>query len=125
MYTVKIRDHMMIAHSLPDPFFGPAQNLHGATFIVDAEFLSPALDPHNVVIDIGLAAQVLDIVLEPLRYRNLDELPEFGGKLTTTEFMARYVHDRIREQTQDVFTGKIRVTIAESDTARASYGEDD
>ncbi len=124
MYSVKIRDHIMIAHSFDNPAFGPAQSLHGATYVVDVTFYSPSIEPNNTVIDIALAAGVLRTVLEPLRYKNLDELPEFKGKLTTTEYMARYIHDAVKSKTAADFNGKIGVTLGESHVAWASYTED-
>ena len=87
----------MIAHSLPDPFFGPAANMHGATYVVDAEFQSAALNPQNVVIDIGFAHDVLKQVLGELNYQNLDEMEVFDGQLTTTEYLAKYIFDRVAE----------------------------
>jgi 6-pyruvoyltetrahydropterin/6-carboxytetrahydropterin synthase len=121
MYSVKIRSHIMIAHSFPDPFFGPAQNLHGATYITDVTFFAKKLDTHNVVIDIGLAHKLLSETLAPLQYQNLDELPQFKGQLTTTEFLAKYVHDQLKEKVTDVFKGSILVTLGESHVAWASY----
>lgn len=95
MYSVCVRDHVMIAHSFRGEVFGPAQRLHGATYIVDAEFRRPALDADGLVVDIGLATQVLRETLEPLAFRNLDELPEFAGANTTTEFLARVLWERL------------------------------
>ncbi len=85
----------MIAHSLPDPLFGPAQGLHGATFVVDVAFFRETLTKQNVVVDIGAALDVLNKTLKPLAYKNLDELPQFKGKLTTTEFLCRHVFDEM------------------------------
>jgi 6-pyruvoyltetrahydropterin/6-carboxytetrahydropterin synthase len=124
MYSVKIRDHIMIAHSFDNPAFGPAQSLHGATFLVDVTFYSRSIEPYNMVIDIAMASDILHEVLEKLRYRNLDELPEFKGKLTTAEFMARYIHDAVKNKTTGRFNGKISVTLGESHIAWASYDED-
>ena len=121
MYTVTIRDHMMIAHSLPSDAFGPAQRLHGATYVVDAEFKSETLDDNNIVIDIDIATKVLQAALAPLKYQNLDELPALEGKLTTTEFLARLVHDTIRQNIKDSFRGKLKITLGESHVAWASY----
>ena len=121
MYTVTIRDHIMIAHSFNDKFFGPAMRLHGATYIVDVSFSSDSLNEHNVLIDIGHAQRLLQEVLAPLDYRNLDEFPEFKDALTTTEFMAKYIHDQIRQKVTGTFSGKIGVTLGESHVARASY----
>lgn len=121
MYSVKIRDHIMIAHSLEGDVFGPAQNLHGATYVVDAVFSSPELNSSNIVLDIGAAHQILREVLKPLNYQNLDQLTEFRGQITTTEFLARYIHDRLREKTSRYFSGTIQVILGESHTAWASY----
>jgi 6-pyruvoyl-tetrahydropterin synthase len=111
----------MIAHSLPHPFFGPAQNMHGATFVVDVTFRSEALDEHNVVIDIGLAHKVIKEVLSPLSYQNLDDLDIFKGKLTTTEFMAKYIHDEVKNKVSSFFNGRIAVTLGENHVAWAGY----
>ena len=121
MYTVTIRDHMMIAHSLPSEAFGPAQKLHGATYVVDAEFRSEALDENNIVIDIDIATKVLQQTLAPLKYQNLDELPVLQGKLTTTEFLAKYVHDAVGQSIKDSFSGTLKITLGESHVAWASY----
>ena len=95
MFAVEVRDHIMIAHSLPAEVFGPAQGLHGATFVVDAAFFAEELDAHGIVVDIGLATEVLGEALAPLRYRNLDEVPEFAGRLTTTEVLCRHVFEAL------------------------------
>ena len=121
MFTVKIREHILIAHSLPHPFFGPAQHLHGATYVVDVEFKSKELDAHSVVMDIGKAHEVTKAVLQPLGYQNLDEVEIFKGKLTTTEFLAKYIHNEVKSKTSDVFSGTIKVTLGESHVAWASY----
>lgn len=121
MYSVKIRNHMMVAHSLPDKFFGPAQKLHGATYVTDVIFISKTLDKHNVVIDIGLAQQMLSEIMAPMQYQNLDDLIQFKGLLTTTEFLARYVHDQLKEKVKAIFSGSITVTLGESPVAWASY----
>lgn len=111
----------MIAHSLPHPFFGPAQNMHGATYVVDIEFAAEALDEHNVVIDIGKAHEIAKEVLKPLSYQNLDELEIFKGKLTTTEFIAKHIHDEVKNKTVAFFRGTIKVTLGETHDAWASY----
>ncbi len=121
MYQVKIRKSIMIAHSLPHPFFGPAQNMHGATYVVDVIFKSENLDEHNVVIDIGKAHDVVGEVLEPLKYQNLDDLEIFKGKLTTTEFIARHIHDEVKIKLEGVFTGRISVILGETHDAWAGY----
>ena len=124
MYSIRIRDHMMIAHSLPDPFFGPASALHGATYIVDAEFFSESLNAQNVVMDIGWAHATLKAVLNKLNYRNLDTLAEFSQELTTTEFLARYIHGALSKNVSDRFQGRLKVTLGESHVAWASYEAD-
>jgi 6-pyruvoyl-tetrahydropterin synthase len=128
MYAVEVRDHIMIAHSLAGEFFGPAQGLHGATFVVDVAFFCETLGKHAVVVDIGRAHDVLKRVLGGLNYKNLDEHPDFKNKLTTTEALARYVFDRFREALNKNELGddskgvsKIRVTLHESHVARAWY----
>jgi 6-pyruvoyltetrahydropterin/6-carboxytetrahydropterin synthase len=124
MYTVKIRKSIMIAHSLKHPFFGPAQNMHGATYVVDVTFKSEELDEHNVVIDIGKAHDITAEVLAPLKYQNLDELEIFKDKLTTTEFIARHIHDEVKAKLADVFSGKIAVNLGEMHDAWAGYQGD-
>ena len=128
MYSVEVRDRIMIAHSLPDPFFGPAQNMHGATFVVDVAFFRSELTPQNVVVDIGAALKVLAETLAPLNYQNLDEQPQFSQVLTTTEFLAKYIFDHIRDAAKSGALGadgrmldKIRVTLRETDLACASF----
>jgi 6-pyruvoyl-tetrahydropterin synthase len=126
MYAVEVRDRIMIAHSLPDPFFGPAQNMHGATFVVDVAFFRESLTKQNVVVDIGAALEVLHNVLKPLAYQNLDALPQFKGKLTTTEFLCGHVFEAMVQAAKSGTLGedgkglaKIRVTLHETDLARA------
>lgn len=128
MHAVEVRDHIMIAHSFKGDLFGPAQALHGATFVVDAAFFSPELDENGVVIDIGRAHEVLKEILAPLNYRNLDDIPEFAGKNTTTEFLTRHIFDRLNDAAKAERLGRkdgeiasIRVTLHESHVARAWY----
>jgi 6-pyruvoyl-tetrahydropterin synthase len=128
MFSVEVRDRIMIAHSLPDPFFGPAQKLHGATYIVDVAFYRDRLTAQNVVVDIGAALATLGDALKPLAYQNLDALPQFEGHLTTTEFLCKYVFDCIAAAARSGSLGadgktlsRIRVTLSETDLARASY----
>ncbi|WP_412984719.1 6-pyruvoyl trahydropterin synthase family protein [Pontimicrobium sp. IMCC45349] len=121
MYSVKVRNSIMIAHSLPHDFFGPAQNMHGATYVVDVTFYAENLDPHNVVIDIGKAKDITKEVLSHLNYKNLDELPQFKNKLTTTEFIAKYIHDKIKEEVSAFFEGRISVYLGETHDAWGSY----
>lgn len=128
MYAVEVRDRIMIAHSLPDPFFGPAQGMHGATFVVDVAFFREKLTKQNVVVDIGAALDVLNKTLKPLNYKNLDALPEFKGKLTTTEFLTKHIFDAIVAAAKSGALGedgrtlaKVRVTLHETDLARACF----
>jgi 6-pyruvoyl-tetrahydropterin synthase len=128
MYAVEVRDHIMIAHSLPGRVFGPAQRLHGATFVVDVAFFRERLDPDNLVVDIGRAQQVLRELLEPLNYANLDEHPELTGQTTTAEHLARHLFegmaDAIRAGRLGAHAGgldRMRVTMRESHVARAWY----
>jgi 6-pyruvoyl-tetrahydropterin synthase len=128
MYAVEVRDRIMIAHSLPDPLFGPAQHVHGATFIVDVAFFRETLTKENVVVDIGAAHEVLNKALKPLAYQNLDVLPQFNGVLTTTEFLCRHIFDAMAKAANDGALGqageclsKIRVTLRETDLARAWF----
>jgi 6-pyruvoyl-tetrahydropterin synthase len=125
MFAVEVRDHIMIAHSLPSPVFGPAQGMHGATFTVDAAFFAEDIDDHGLVVDIGLAVDALAAVLEPLRYRNLDEVPEFKGKFTTTEFLCGVIHRGMAERLRSGAlkdggrVKRLRITLHESHMARA------
>ncbi len=121
MYSVIIRDSIMIAHSLDHPGFGPAQNMHGATYVVDAEFRTNELNEMNVAIDIGEAHKILKEVLAPLAYQNLDELPKFKGILTTTEYIAKYIFDQIKPKIQFSFSGQLKITLGESHVAWAGY----
>lgn len=128
MFTVEVRDHIMIAHSFRGPVFGRAQALHGATFVVDAAFIADALDANGIVIDIGLAHDALKAVLGPLNYRNLDDIPEFKGKNTTTEFLSKHIYDGLANAARAGELGRpgvelktLRITLSESHIARASY----
>ena len=128
MYAVEVRDHVMIAHSFTGEIFGPAQALHGATFVIDAAFLAETLDPHGIVIDIGRAHDALRAIVKDLNYRNLDDIPEFRGHNTTTEFLTKYVFDRLAAAARAGGLGRdarelvaIRITISESHVARAWY----
>ena len=128
MFTVEVRDHIMIAHSFKGAVFGPAQALHGATFTVAVAFMSEKLDANGIVVDIGCAIDVLKATLKQLNYKNLDEVPEFKGKNTTTEFLTKYIFDRLAHHAREGDLGRpgrelsaIRVSIGESHVARASY----
>jgi 6-pyruvoyl-tetrahydropterin synthase len=121
MFSVTVRDHMMIAHSLRGDVFGPAQRLHGATYVVDATFRRVSLDADGIVIDIGIATEALRDVLGELSYRNLDEAPEFADTNSTTEALARLVADRLADRVRDVDLDGLVVTLRESHVAWASY----
>jgi len=128
MYSLTVRDHIMIAHSLRGEPFGPAQGLHGATYIVDVTFSRPELDDDGIVVDIGLAGDQVASVLADLRYRNLDEEPAFAGTNTTTEFLAREIFERLAHAIHEGRLGEgargivsLRVTLKESHLAWASY----
>lgn len=128
MYSVTVRDHVMIAHSFTGQVFGPAQRLHGATYVVDVELKRPTLDADGVVVDIGRAVEALRRVLADLNYRNLDDISSFAGRNTTTEFLARVVFDGLVAAIRggDLGPGagaieQIRVTLHESHIAAASF----
>ena len=128
MYAVEVSDHIMIAHSFRGEVFGPAQRLHGATFAISAAFMAQTLDANGIVVDIGRAFDVLKEVLGPLNYRNLDDVAEFKSVNTTTEFLTRHVFDNLAAAVKGGRLGRdgreigaIRVTVAESPTARAWY----
>ncbi|MDJ0930063.1 6-carboxytetrahydropterin synthase [Breoghania sp.] len=128
MFAVEVRDHIMIAHSFTGSLFGQAQALHGATFVVDAAFFAKTLDENGVVIDIGRAHEALKSILEPLNYRNLDEVEAFSGINTTTEFLTGHIHEKLSEIARADGLGRtgseldrIKVTLSESHVARAWY----
>jgi 6-pyruvoyl-tetrahydropterin synthase len=128
LFSLTVRDHVMIAHSFQGEVFGPAQRLHGATFVVDATFHRAELDADNIVVDIGLATNELRALLEAFNYRNLDEVPEFAGVNTSTEFLAKYIADRLADRVHAGSLGEgargiaeIEVTLRESHIAWAGY----
>ena len=128
MYSVSVRDHFMIAHSFKGEVFGPAQRLHGATFVVDVAFRRRELDADGIVVDIGRASDELRTIVAGLSYRNLDEEPAFAGRNTTTEFLARVVFDRLAAAIRRGALGdgaraieSVRVTLHESHVAAASF----
>jgi 6-pyruvoyl-tetrahydropterin synthase len=128
VFSVTVRDHMMIAHSLSGEVFGPAQRLHGATYVVDATFRRRDLDEDGIVVDIGKATEELRAVLADLNYKNLDEEPALAGANTSTEALARVIADRLAERVQDGALGDavreldaLSVTLHESHVAWASY----
>ena len=128
MFAVEVRDHIMIAHSLPRPVFGPAQGMHGATFVVDAAFFTEDVDDDGLAVDIGAATATLAEVLKPLNYQNLDEVEAFNGKISTTEVIAKHIFDQLAAAVGENKLGpgshriaKIRVTLHESHAARGWY----
>ncbi len=128
MYKVRVRDRVMIAHSFRGEVFGPAQRLHGATYLVDVEFRRPELDPDGIVVDIGRAHEVLAETLRAIAFRNLDEMPEFAGVNTTTEYLARWIWETIRAAIREGRLGphagglvSLEVELAESDVAWAAF----
>jgi 6-pyruvoyl-tetrahydropterin synthase len=128
VFSITVRDHVMVAHSFRGEVFGPAQALHGATFVVDATFRRPELDADNIVVDIGLATEELKAALADLNYRNLDDVAEFAGINTSTEFLAKVIADRLAERVHAGALGAsahgltgITVTLHESHVAWASY----
>ena len=128
MFSVTVRDHLMIAHSFRGEVFGPAQRLHGATYVVDATFRRPQLDADDLVVDIGAATRELGAVLAELNYRNLDDEPAFAGRNTSTELLARVVADRLADRVHAGALGEsarglagVAVTLHESHVAWASY----
>lgn len=131
MFGITVRDHVMIAHSFRGEVFGPAQRLHGATYVVDATFRRAELDPDGLVVDIGLATRELGEVLGGLNYRNLDDEPDFAGVNTSTEFLAKVIADRLAGRVHACALGEnarglsgITVTLHESHVAWASYERD-
>jgi 6-pyruvoyl-tetrahydropterin synthase len=128
LFAVEVRDHIMIAHSFRGAIFGPAQALHGATFVVDACFIAETLDPNGIVIDIGAAHEALKAALAPLNYKNLDDVPALKGVNTTTEYLTKHIFDRLADAARAGKLGRegrelkaIRVTLSESHIARAWY----
>jgi 6-pyruvoyltetrahydropterin/6-carboxytetrahydropterin synthase len=129
VFCLTVRDHIMIAHSFEGEVFGPAQRLHGATFVVDLELRRQGLDADGIVADIGLVGELLKSVLAPINYRNLDDVPDFAGRNTTTEVLAREICHRVRDRIRDGALGEeakaalaaLKVTLRESHIAWASY----
>jgi 6-pyruvoyl-tetrahydropterin synthase len=128
MFAVEVRDHIMVAHSFRGEVFGPAQALHGATFVIDAAFMAETLTADGIVVDIGRAHEVLKLILAPLNYRNLDDVPAFKNVNTTTEFVTKHIFDRLAEAARAGELGRdghelhaVRVTVSESHVARAWY----
>ncbi len=131
MYAVEVRDHVMIAHSIPGEVFGPAQKLHGATYVIDVCFMRPTLDENDIVVDIGLATDTVKQVLSSINYGNLDEHPDFKGRRSTTEAVAHWVFTRVHEAIKAGRLGpsasglaRLKITLHESHAASASFESD-
>ena len=127
MYSITVRNNILIAHSLPGEVFGPAQNMHGATYIVDAEFYSKEVNKYNIIMDLGVVTDILTDTLKFYSYENLDEVEEFKSIITSTEFLAKDIYDRIclklKEDYHDDYKSlhKIKIILTESNVAWASY----
>ena len=127
MYSIKVRENILIAHSLPGEVFGPAQNMHGATYLVDAEFFTDKLNKYNIIMDLGIVSTILKEILKIYNYQNLDDLEEFKGIITTTEFLAEDICNKILSKLKNEYIDdynslkKIKITLQESNVAWASY----
>ena len=127
MYSITVRNNILIAHSLPGDVFGPAQNMHGATYIVDAEFFSENVNQYNIIMDLGVVTNILSEVLKFYSYKNLDEVDEFKNIITSTEFLAKDIYDRICARLKKDFNEdyqtlhKLKITLTESNVAWASF----
>jgi 6-pyruvoyltetrahydropterin/6-carboxytetrahydropterin synthase len=131
MYTVEVRDHVMIAHSIKGEVFGPAQSLHGATYVIDVRFMRAELDENDIVVDIGLATGAVKEILSSLNYSNLDEHPDFKGRRSTTEAVAKWTFDKVKLAIAAGRLGpsasgiaRLKITLHESHTALAAYEAD-
>ena len=130
MYSITVRNNILIAHSLPGEVFGPAQNMHGATYIVDAEFYAKEINKYNIIMDLGVVTEILSDVLKFYSYKNLDEVEEFKNIITSTEFLAKDIFDRICRKLQKDYLKdfnklhKIKITLTESNVAWASYEQE-
>ena len=130
MYSITVRNNILIAHSLPGDVFGPAQNMHGATYIVDAEFFAEKVNKYNIIMDLGVVTNILADVLKFYSYKNLDEVEDFKGKITSTEFLAKDIYDRISKQLKNNYLEdysllhKIKITLTESNVAWASFEQE-
>ena len=130
MYSITVRNNILIAHSLPGEVFGPAQNMHGATYIVDAEFYAKEINKYNIIMDLGVVTEILSDVLKFYSYKNLDEVEEFKNIITSTEFLAKDIFDRICRRLQKDYLKdfnklhKIKITLTESNVAWASYEQE-
>ena len=127
MYSIKVRENILIAHSLPGEVFGPAQNMHGATYLVDVEFFSNQLNEYNIIMDLGVVAATLKDILKVYNYQNLDEIDEFRGVITSTEFLAKNICDKLLNKLKNDYPNdykilkKIKISLQESNVAWATY----
>ena len=130
MYSITVRNNILIAHSLPGEVFGPAQNMHGATYIVDAEFFAEKVNKYNILMDLGVVTDFLSEVLKFYSYKNLDEVDEFKGIITSTEFLAKDIYDRICSKLKSNYYNdykllhKLKITLTESNVAWASFEQE-
>ena len=130
MYSITVRNNILIAHSLPGEVFGPAQNMHGATYIVDAEFFADNINKYNIIMDLGVVTDILSEVLKFYSYKNLDEVKEFKGIITSTEFLAKDIYDRICSKLKSNYYNdykllhKLKITLTESNVAWASFEQE-
>jgi len=130
MYSITVRNNILIAHSLPGKVFGPAQNMHGATYIVDAEFFADNINKYNIIMDLGVVTDILSEVLKFYSYKNLDEVDEFKGIITSTEFLAKDIYDRICSKLKSNYYNdykllhKLKITLTESNVAWASFEQE-
>ena len=127
MYSIKVRENILIAHSLPGQVFGPAQNMHGATYLVDAEFFTDKLNEYNIIMDLGVVTTILKDTLKVYNYKNLDEVDEFKDIITSTEFLAKNICEKIINKLQNNYPNdykilkKIKISLQESNVAWATY----
>ena len=130
MYSITVRNNILIAHSLPGDVFGPAQNMHGATYVVDAEFFAKKVNKYNIIMDLGVVTDILSDVLKFYSYKNLDEVEEFKGIITSTEFLAKDIYDRICAKLKNNYLSdyqslnKLKITLTESNVAWASFEQE-
>ena len=130
MYSITVRNNILIAHSLPGEVFGPAQNMHGATYVVDAEFFAKKVNKYNIIMDLGVVTTILAEVLKFYSYRNLDDIDEFKGIITSTEFLAKDIYERICVKLKNDYLDdfhqlhKIKITLTESNVAWASFEQE-
>lgn len=130
MYSITVRNNILIAHSLPGEVFGPAQNMHGATYVVDAEFFAEKVNKYNIIMDLGVVTDILSDVLKFYSYKNLDEVEDFKGIITSTEFLAKDIYDRICAKLKNNYLSdyqslnKLKITLTESNVAWASFEQE-